>query len=388
MLIKWYYKVFVRHDYENNHLNLTPKYSVWHIYNKGDVMPASDYIIGANDEHGLNPPTVGKRTPVISYLGRSFYENEFNSQAKFEFILACLRCGFRVVDIHPSVQDESVSRRVVRANRAGLTLLVTFAYNAIGNGEVFNATRGFEVYYSPFNPFPNESLNLSNDVFLSIEQTTNRVGRFVGRLSVGVLSNVNCPSTLIEAGYMTNFEDAKLMLNPVYQLQVGEGACIGVCNYLGVPYVERSLNNFPTLKQGDRGNFVTILQYLLNQYGANLSPDGIFGGNTFNAVRTFQSNNNLTVDGIVGRNTWNALLNLNPTAQTLRLGSKNSAVLYLQEYLLSFLYPITDLDGIFGRETERAVRAFQSENGLISDGIVGRNTWNAILNSSGRPQNQ
>lgn len=26
---------------------------------------ASDYYIGANDEHGLNPPTAGKRTPVM-----------------------------------------------------------------------------------------------------------------------------------------------------------------------------------------------------------------------------------------------------------------------------------------------------------------------------------
>ena len=41
---------------------------------------ANNFLIGANDEHGLNPPTAGKRTPIISYLGRSFYENEFNSK--------------------------------------------------------------------------------------------------------------------------------------------------------------------------------------------------------------------------------------------------------------------------------------------------------------------
>ena len=38
---------------------------------------ASSFLIAANDEHGLNPPTVGKRTPFISYINRSFYENEF-----------------------------------------------------------------------------------------------------------------------------------------------------------------------------------------------------------------------------------------------------------------------------------------------------------------------
>lgn len=33
---------------------------------------ASNFLIGANDEHGINPPTVGKRTPIMPYIGRSF----------------------------------------------------------------------------------------------------------------------------------------------------------------------------------------------------------------------------------------------------------------------------------------------------------------------------
>ncbi len=347
---------------------------------------ASNFLIGANDEHGLNPPTAGKRTPVLPYINRSFYENEFNSKAKLQFILACLRCGFRVYDLKPEVQDVSISNRVTRARRAGINLLVTFAYNAAGNANVFSSAQGLEVYYSPYNPFATQSQRLSEDVYQEILNNTGRTGRFVGRLSVGVLSNVNCPSTLIEAGFMTNFNEAKLMLNPNFILQNGEGACEGVCKYLDVNYVARELANYPTIRRGSNGNFVTILQYLLNQYGFNLSTDGVFGANTENAVKQFQTNNNLVADGIVGRNTWNALLNLNPTANTLRRGSRNSAVLYLQQLLLSYLYPITNLDGIFGGETERAVVAFQTENGLTADGIVGANTWRALLNSNGRPQ--
>ncbi len=346
---------------------------------------ASDFLIGANDEHGLNPPTVGKRTPIISYIGRSFYENEFNRQAKLQFILACLRCGFNVYDIHPEVQDISVSNRVVRARRANISLLVTFAYNASGTGETFNSARGLEVYYSPYNPFPIESRSLSEKVYEEIIEFTNATPRFVGRLSIGVLSNVNCPSTLIEAGFMTNFEEAKLMLNPNYVLGVAEGACSGVCSYLGVPYISRSLENYPLVRQNSRGNFVTILQHLLNEYGYNVSTDGIFGVNTLRAVQDFQTKNGLTPDGIVGNNTWSALLNLNPTDTILRRGDRKSSVLYLQRLLLSYLYPITNLDGIFGAETERAVRSFQSENGLSVDGIVGRNTWRTLLSSNGRP---
>lgn len=349
---------------------------------------ASDFLIGANDEHGLNPPTVGKRSPVISYIGRSFYENEFNRAAKYAFILACLRCGFNVLDVHPEVQDITVSARVVRARRANVNVLVTFAYNASGDGQTFNAARGIEVYYSQFNPFAEESRRLSQLVFNQLVEDTNVPGRFVGTLSVGVLSNVNCPSTLIEAGFMTNWQDAKLMLNPIYVTQVGESTCEAVCEFLGVAFIPRELVNYPTLRIGAKGNFVSILQYLLNENGANLVVDGNFGANTQRAVIDFQRNNNLTQDGIVGRNTWNKLLNINPATDVLRRGARNSSVLFLQRLLISYLYPITNLDGVFGPETERAVRAFQTENGLNVDGVVGRNTWRALFSSSGRPQNQ
>ncbi len=345
---------------------------------------ASSFIIGANDEHGLNPPTAGKRTPVLPYIDRSFYENEFNSEAKLQFILACLRCGFNVYDIHPEETDTSISTRVVRANRAGLTLLVTFAYNAYGTGEEFNSANGLEVYYSPYNPFPTASATLSQDVFDEIVATTGTNGRQVGIISVGVLSSVNCPSTLIEAGFMTNFAEAKLMLNPIFVLGVAEGACKGVCDYLDVEYLPREIGTFPTIRRGDTGNFVYLAQYLLNEYGASIDTDGIFGSRTNSAVLTFQQNNNLTQDGIIGANTWTALLNLNPTSQLLSYGSRNSAVLFLQRLLLSYLYPITSLDSIFGSETLAAVKSFQSENGLVVDGVVGANTWNALLNSTGR----
>ena len=36
------------------------------------------YYVGANDEHGVDPPTPGKRTPVLPGLGRQIYENEVN----------------------------------------------------------------------------------------------------------------------------------------------------------------------------------------------------------------------------------------------------------------------------------------------------------------------
>ena len=62
---------------------------------------------------------------------------------------------------------------------------------------------------------------------------------------------------------------------------------------------------------------------------------------------------------------------------TLRLGSKGESVKTLQQFLK------VGVDGTFGPQTETAVKAWQKANGLISDGIVGKNTWAAmgILNT-------
>ena len=340
-------------------------------------MANEDFYIGANDEHGVNPPTVGKRTPYIERLGRQIYENEFNRQAKNKFIEACMRQDFSVYDVKPELQDISISERVRRINAQNLTLLVTFAYNAYG--EQFNSASGLETFYSTLNPKASQSRTLAQDLYNRLIEGTDQNGRGVKNLDVGVLSNVNCTSSLIEAGFMTNYDEAMLMLNPLFQTEVGEEACHGVCDFLGVGYIPRNdLSVYPLLRQGSRNNFVYLLQFILNNsFGYNLSVDGIFGNNTLSAVRDFQGNNGLTVDGLVGNNTWTYLLNL-PPYPLLREGSRGSYVRFLQNLLQSKFIPTGNIDGIFGSQTLNAVRAFQQENNLTVDGIVGDNTWNAL----------
>lgn len=64
---------------------------------------------------------------------------------------------------------------------------------------------------------------------------------------------------------------------------------------------------YTTLKYGSRGSSVSELQKLLNQNGYSLSVDGIYGKNTQQAVRDYQTRTGLSVDGIAGNNTWGAL---------------------------------------------------------------------------------
>ena len=64
---------------------------------------------------------------------------------------------------------------------------------------------------------------------------------------------------------------------------------------------------------------------------------------------------------------------------TLKKGSRGSEVKHLQELLN------IKADGIFGSQTQTAVKAYQTAHNLTPDGIVGPNTWR-VLNGGPDPQ--
>ena len=63
---------------------------------------------------------------------------------------------------------------------------------------------------------------------------------------------------------------------------------------------------------------------------------------------------------------------------TLSRNSRGNDVLTLQKKLYLIGYEITELDGIYGNETERAVAAFQHDNKISVTGIVTNVTWRAL----------
>lgn len=66
----------------------------------------------------------------------------------------------------------------------------------------------------------------------------------------------------------------------------------------------------------------------------------------------------------------------------VKMGSKGSDVKRVQQLLSENGYSsiVGNIDGIFGKKTDKAVRMFQKANNLVVDGIVGKNTWNALFN--------
>ncbi|MFP6766359.1 MAG: serine hydrolase [Planctomycetaceae bacterium] len=83
------------------------------------------------------------------------------------------------------------------------------------------------------------------------------------------------------------------------------------------PWPDSSLTDHRTLKKGDFGELVEVLQRTLN---ARLTPspelavDGDFGPATHKAVTKFQESRKISPDGIVGRQVWKTLSPLHFTA--------------------------------------------------------------------------
>ncbi|MFA8438384.1 peptidoglycan-binding protein [Pueribacillus sp. YX66] len=166
------------------------------------------------------------------------------------------------------------------------------------------------------------------------------------------------------------------------------------------------LNVNQTLRNGSRGSQVTLLQNKLKAAGHFTSAvDGVYGPLTAQAVRAYQKANGLLVDGIAGKQTLTALNNVSGSGssapksnkenassntngklnvnQTLRNGSRGSQVTLLQNKLKAAGHFKSTVDGIYGPLTAQAVRTYQKANGLLVDGIAGKQTLTALNNVSG-----
>ena len=60
-------------------------------------------------------------------------------------------------------------------------------------------------------------------------------------------------------------------------------------------------------------------------------------------------------------------------------GMSGADVMVLQALLVARGYTVTAVNGLFDNSTDKAVRQFQHDQALAVDGVVGSNTWGAIL---------
>lgn len=145
-----------------------------------------------------------------------------------------------------------------------------------------------------------------------------------------------------------------------------------------------------TFHPGDKGNQIVAIQQALIQQGYDISADGDYGDSTQSAVRQFQADHGLDCDGVVGAATYEALMGeAMPENQTSQAASSaavpvvtaDNEIRVVQQALANQGYTV-DVDGVFGVGTEQAIRQFQADHGLETDGIVGRSTFYALTGQS------
>ncbi len=151
------------------------------------------------------------------------------------------------------------------------------------------------------------------------------------------------------------------------------------------------------LKEGASGLEVRKLQARLAElgyYGGGV--DGIYGESTVTAVKAFQRNNGLSGDGQAGELTQTKLYSANAQyaknpvvtadpqqARSMSVGMTGNDVYAMQVRLIELRYLNGVADGVFGTETEEALKAFQKNNNLEADGVAGATTLRK-LNGSAR----
>lgn len=153
----------------------------------------------------------------------------------------------------------------------------------------------------------------------------------------------------------------------------------------------------PAYRRGDTGPAVAEIRAKLGLLGLLaegedaelLDPAGaLFDEATDRAVRAFQQQRGISVDGIVGSRTYHAL-----EEARWRLGDRilffvpgrlmaGDDVATLQQRLLDMGFDCGRVDGLFGVETEQALREFQRNIGVTADGTCGPATFKALTQLS------
>lgn len=177
----------------------------------------------------------------------------------------------------------------------------------------------------------------------------------------------------------------------VLLLVLGAVIPVQLHNVYAAPAAKASLK-WPTIKPetpknetGFNADYAAI-QYLLRARGFYRGKvDGMYGNRTTAAVKAFQKARKLPVDGVVGPRTLPLLV------ITVKRGSRGDAVRAAQILVrnrpgINGGTPNLGLeaDGVFGKETEQAVRIAQESFNLDADrlkvdGIMGPRSWALML---------
>ena len=147
------------------------------------------------------------------------------------------------------------------------------------------------------------------------------------------------------------------------------------------------MSKFKDIKLGDKGLAVKDVQERLckiNMLG-KCDISGVFDKKTVDATRKFCEKADIEINDVISEEVWQELVNatysLGDRSLYLRMPFfKGADCKELQQILGTLGFSPGPEDGVFGKNTENALRNFQQNMGLPNDGIVGAFTYQTIHN--------
>lgn len=308
-------------------------------------------------------------------------------------------------EIYPTWPESAIRANIIAQISIALNRIFNEYYRSQGyDFDITNST-AYDQSFQPGREYFSNISEIVDEIFNSYVTVQGNVQPYYTEYCDGI--NVTCEGLsqwgtvdLANRGY-TPYE--------ILQYYYGENININKAQ-LG-PNVP-SYPGFP-LKYGTALEEVRTIQKQLNRIARNYpmipeitDTNGVYGVDTVNAVKAFQKIFNLTPDGIVGEATWYTIKRVyNAVKRLSELYSEGITISEIQreypyplssgssgvyvriiQYFLTFLayfnrefVPLT-VDGIFGPDTENAVKTFQNWAGLPVTGTVDAPTWNAIIN--------
>jgi len=169
--------------------------------------------------------------------------------------------GYRVVltrvgdvSLDPD-KNTDLRARAHFAREAGADLFISLHYNAVGGPpETLARVRGAEVYTLtpqhqhssgdperqdkngasvalPGNAHDHWNMIIAHEVHRALVKTVGATDRGLKRARFAVLREVTCPAVLVEAGFLSNDEEARQIMSPEYRQQLAEAITSAVVMY-------------------------------------------------------------------------------------------------------------------------------------------------------------
>lgn len=311
-------------------------------------------------------------------------------------------------EIYPSWPADAI--------KANVLAQISFALNRIYNEWYPSQGYNFDITSSPAY---DQTFNEDSQFFENISQIVDDIfnnyivkGDQVQPLFAAYCDGIN--TTCDGLSQWGSVELARQGLSPTEILKRYYGNDIRIVYNAPVSPNIPSYPGFP-FRLGSAGNYVRQLKVQLNRISNNypaipkIEEENIFFTTDMEeSVKAFQEIFDLPVTGTVDKATWyevkylyNAVKKVAdlasegisieevqfPYGETLQVGDTGPYIRPLN-YLLNFLsyfdtnIPKLNLSGEeFTEDTKEMVIAFQTSNNIEADGIVDKNTWNALLTS-------